>query len=156
TVTMASSTTVTSTVTTTSSPVATTLASTTTTVVVPTTTTTTLFSYGGDWLFSGTPSIDSCATGATPLVAVDVTIAHAPDAPTLTVQVGTAPTLDGTASTAGFEADESHVDDTGCLVTTALVADRTGDPSRMDAGLGLDATCGTDTCRIVWIGELTR
>ncbi len=153
TVTTATSSTVT---TTSSSPVPTTLASTTTTVVLPTTTTTTLFSYGGDWFFSGTPTLDSCNTGATALVGVDVTVAHGPDAATLTVQLGIAPTLAGTASAAGFDADESHVDSDGCLVTTALVAEPTSDPSRMDAGLGLDATCGTDTCRIVWIGALTR
>ena len=128
---------------------------TTTTTRASTTTTTSLVSYGGRWDFSGTLSSDTCGGGDFYLDAT-VNVTHSTGSSSLSVKIGTAATMYGTADGDGFEAGESHYSDSGCLVTTALVADRTSNASRMDAGIGIDIDCGFDSCRAIWTGDLSR
>lgn len=128
---------------------------TTTTTRATTTSTTARFAYAGLWFFSGTLAEDTCGVADFFLDAlVDVT--HAPGSPVVSVQIGVAPVMTGTADATGFEAGEAHVGTGGCLVTSAIVAERTADPARMLAGIGIDVTCAGDACRAIWTGDLER
>ena len=133
----------------------TTLLVTTTTTRAPTTSTTLALSYGGQWYFAGTLSSDTCG-GADFYLDANVYVTHSPGSSSVSVKIGSAATMYGSADTAGFEAGESHYSDSGCLVATAILAERTSNASAMGAGIGIDIDCGFDSCRAIWVGDLSR
>jgi len=119
-------------------------------------TSTTLFSYGGQWSFSGTLTTDSCDVGAPTEITGALTIIHTPGSSGLSINVNGSFVLAGSASPAGFHAEETHPIELGCTVGNEISASSTSDPDHMNAVLGSSAACRGEECRVAWSGELVR
>lgn len=122
---------------------------------LPPTTTTTLPSvrnYSGTWKFFGSLTSDTCGSSYYLSDTFFVTQAGTQ----LGGSIGSIPgsAMVGQVTPTGFELGVSGYV-SGCLVVIALVANNDGTVV-LTAGTGYDITCGSVTCRSIWVGTLSR